>query len=49
MYTKEDITITRMLNLETGRQAAEIEKNTEVLNKKRLTIKGQLAQCNSEA
>ena len=29
MYDKEDITITRMLNLESGRQIADIDKNTE--------------------
>ena len=48
MYDKEDITITRMLNLETGRQIANIDKNTEENGKKRLTIKGQLAQANQD-
>ena len=46
MYDKEDITITRMLNNETGRQIAEISKNTEEHGKKRLLVKGQMAQVN---
>jgi len=43
IYDKEEITITRMLNIETGRQMADLEKNTAELTKKRLTMKGQRA------
>lgn len=48
MYDKEDITITRMLNLESGRQIADIYKNTEECGSKRLIMKGTLAQSNKE-
>jgi chromosome segregation ATPase len=48
MYDKEDITITRMLNFESGRQIADIDKNTEECVKKRLLVKGNLAQVNQE-
>jgi hypothetical protein len=48
MYEKEDITITRMLNLETGRQLADLEKNSEDVTTKRLLVKGQLAQINKD-
>ena len=48
IYDKEEITITRMLNIETGRQMADLEKNTQDTVKKRLTIKGQLAQVNQD-
>ena len=48
MYDKEDITITRMLNLETGRQIAATEKNNEDCRQKRLTVKGQLSQANKD-
>jgi hypothetical protein len=39
MYDKEDITITRMLNLETGRQLSNMEKNMDECDKKRMTVK----------
>lgn len=44
IYDKEEITITRMLNIETGRQMADLERNTEDVGKKRLLIKGQTGQ-----
>ena len=40
IYDKEEITITRMLNIETGRQMADLEKNTYEATQKRLTLKG---------
>ena len=48
IYDKEEITITRMLNIETGRQMADLEKNTAELTKKRLTMKGQRAQATQD-
>jgi hypothetical protein len=41
IYDKEEITITRMLNIETGRMMADLEKNSTNVGKKRLTLKGQ--------
>ena len=46
IYDKEEITITRMLNIETGRQMADLDKNTGEVAKKRLTMKGQISQVN---
>jgi hypothetical protein len=40
IYDREEITITRMLNIETGRQMGEIEKNTYDVTQKRLLVKG---------